>query len=78
MEPIKHAAYYEDYRSKARHDYDPAEARGFDLCEDSSEEESQDWQTRRTQKKHHDLTSYGSIKKPMCKKLLSSASWPEM
>jgi hypothetical protein len=76
MEPTKHATYYEDARTKATDDDHLIEARAFDLCEDSSDAESDDPKAKRTRKNAQHITSYGSIKKPTCKKSLNTSFIP--
>jgi len=74
MEPTKHATYYEDACTQARNEDDSPEALGFDLCEDSSEEESNDTKIRHARKTAQHTTSHGSIKKPTCKNPSKSAT----
>ena len=68
MEPIKHARYHEDAYAKTNNEDDLFEARAFDLCEDSSDAESSDHQTQNARQTAQYITSYGSIKKPTCKR----------
>lgn len=69
MEPTRHATYYEDVYYQTRDEDDFIEARAFDLCEDSSEEESNNSTAKHKHKRRdtQHTTSYGSIKKPTCK-----------
>ena len=68
MEPTRHATYYEDARTKATDDDHLIEARAFDLCEDSSDAESDKPNAKHTRKTAKHITSHGSIRKPTCKK----------
>ena len=70
MEPIKHATYYEDVYTRNTNEDEFAEAGTFDFCGDSSEEESNGTKTKHIRKDAQHTTSYGSIKKPTCKKPL--------
>ena len=72
MEPIKHTTYHEDVYTK-KNEHDLAEAGTFDLCEDSSDDESNDSNGKHTRKNAQHITSYGSIKKPPCKTPLNIA-----
>lgn len=63
MEPIKHTTYHEDVYTK-KHEHDLAEAGTFDLCEDSSDDESNNSKARHTRKSAQHITSYGSVKRP--------------
>ena len=75
MEPIKHATYYEDVYTKTTNEDDFTEARAFDLCEDSSDEESNKCsKAKHTRMNSQHTTSYGSIKKPTCKKPFCSST----
>lgn len=68
MEPTKQATYYEDIYYKTRDEDDFTEARAFDLCEESSEDdESNDSKAKNKRKDSQHISSYGSIKKPTCK-----------
>lgn len=71
MEPIKHAPYYEDTYTHVQDEHDFIEARTFDLCEDSSEEDGHNSKPKHKRKNAQHITSYGSIKKPTCKKPLN-------
>jgi hypothetical protein len=77
MEPMRHATYYEDvYKRSKRDDDDPVEAGGrFDLCEDSSEDETDDGPSKPTKKNLKYFTSYGTIKKPTRKTIPYPASY---
>lgn len=75
MEPIKYATYYEDVYTNTTNEDDFTEARTFDLCEDSSEDEQNQSRTKHTRKNTQHPTSYGSIKKPTCKKLFDLANF---
>jgi hypothetical protein len=67
MEPTRHVTYYEDTRTQVQDEHDPIEARTFDLCEDSSEEDGDKSQPKHKRKNAQHITSYGSIRKPTCK-----------
>jgi hypothetical protein len=74
MEPIRHVTYYEDVYTRSKcDDDDPVGADGrFDLCEeseDSSDDDTDDGPSKHTKKHPKHLNSYGTIKKPKCKKL---------
>lgn len=75
MEPIKYTTYYEDVYTNTTNEDDFTEARTFDLCEDSSEDEQNQSRTKHTRKNTQHPTSYGSIKKPTCKKLFDLANF---
>jgi hypothetical protein len=65
METTRYATYYEDNYTKFKNKDDFVEAHDFDVCEDSSEE---DRDNPKTKHKRRHIDSYGSIKKPTCKK----------
>ena len=67
MEPTKRATYYEDIYYKTVDEDDFNEARAFDLCEESSEGESDETETKPARKSAQHISTYGSIKKPTCK-----------
>jgi hypothetical protein len=79
MEPISHTTYYEDVytRPKREEHDDHVEAGGrFDLCEDSSDDETDDEPSRPTKKNLKHSTLYGTIKKPTCKAIPCPATYP--
>lgn len=68
MEPTKHATYYENVYYKTRDEDDFTGTCAFDLCEDSSEEESNNSTAKHKRKDAQHVSSYGLINKPTCKK----------
>lgn len=70
MEPINHARYYEDVSTRSKADDDSLGTRGFDLCEDSSDDEREVAPSKQPRNDLKHSTSYGLIKRPKCEALL--------